>query len=153
MSLQLQLNPGSNWHLFYTQSFESIPIGPKTYKPIKESVLPVQIDFRVFVAYTTSSTAKLNWRLAGYLTPEVETGAAFVDLQLRQIALRLRSPQLIVLPSFSTSYKLRLRIPYWVEDLTLSLFQYTGPISDSVQEHSLLADFSKADATQTITIS
>jgi hypothetical protein len=130
----LQLGNSSNWLKFYSQYFRVEFKTPKEYIPLPPVTLPVQSEHRVLVAGCTSQTAKGSWYLGGWLRPIVETGDTdFVFAELDSIPVPLNVPRLILLPQIAGSYRLRFEVPFWHQEITLTIYQYIGPDVDSTE--------------------
>ncbi len=145
----LQLANASNWILFYRQYFRVRFLGPTTYEPLAPITLPVQSEHRILVAGCTSQTAKSTWYLGGWLRPVIDTGATdFGFAELDRVPIPLNAPRLVMLPQVASNYKLRFEVPYWHQEITLTVYQYIGPDVDSTEVliDSLQADLSRIES-------
>ena len=133
MSLRLNLGNAAYWVRFYSQEFQVEYITPKEYRPLDPILLPTQVENRIIVAGCNSETAKSTWRFGGRLIPLIQTGGPFIDAEIDHYPVFLNIPSLIVLPDLGAPYKLRFEAPPWFEQITLTIFEYVGPIADTTE--------------------
>lgn len=132
----LVFNPYNGpWLQIYHQLLQAVPLGPKTYLPIPNFLLPTQISKRVIVAGASSQKAKGTWRYAGRLIPVVDCGAVeFAQAELSGLSVPLNRGQLFILPQFASNYQLRFEPFYWMEDILLTVWAFDGDVSDSTED-------------------
>jgi hypothetical protein len=122
------------WQQVYHQLLTAVPLGPGTYQPIPKVLLPLQISNRVIVAGASSQKAKGTWRFAGRLVPIVDCGAVdFGQAELNGFGIPLNKGHLFVLPAYASTYQLRFEPFFWMEDILLSVWEFTGDVSDSTE--------------------
>lgn len=130
----------SNWQSVWSQSFTAEPApGNKPelerYFPLPDISVPIQLSAGLLAFYATSQDADPKWKFAANVKRKYVTGLtvggnpdAVVDSKrifLNQFSL-LRYPV-----SFGSSYSLLISVPYWHRQITLYLWEYTGPIIDT----------------------
>jgi len=133
-----ELGSVENWQLVYDQFFYAQPapeVNPNAYHPIPDAQIPFLFDRHVLAIATSSTKVKPRWYLAGRLIQQISAlGTDFIDAQANRINLQLNRTQLVVLPQLSSTYKLRVEIPWWHEEMGLTIWEYTGPEEDSTEE-------------------
>lgn len=105
------------------------------YFPIPELQVPILFDSR-FVAISAYSTKNPNRAFAGFVKQKVVTGLTVAGLHDAQIANRKLFFNLINLYEFSlinSTYSLSVKTPYWIEDISLNFWQFTGTVEDSTE--------------------
>lgn len=133
----------SNWQSVWSQSFTAEPApGNKPelerYFPLPDISVPIQLSAGLLAFYATSQDADPKWKFAANVKRKYVTGLtvggdpdAVVDSKrifLNQFSL-LRYPV-----SFGSSYSLLISVPYWHRQITLSLWEYTGPVIDTADQ-------------------
>lgn len=130
----VNFSQANQWIQLFSHHFEAQYVGPKSYIPIAGIEIPIQADHRFLAAGCVSTTARSSWHLGGWLTPSFASGRGDLgDVGLGRLAVPLQGTKLLVLPQYSTAYKLRFDIPYWIDDLSLTIFQYIGTEGDSTE--------------------
>lgn len=118
-----------NWERIYHQKLEAQKIDNSTRKLINPLVLPVLAESRILVGATASDSALATWRHGGRLTPILNCGGTdFAEADLPGYSLPCNGSRLIVLPQLASTYKLRFACPWWFDEITLSVYQYTGSV-------------------------
>lgn len=134
-TLNLDLGNAANWNEVYNQIFSVSKLGGDTYIPIAPIEIPYLFETRVLALTVFSVSAQKNWWLAGYVEQVVLTaGLALNEAQLQSKKIPLRKTSLIISPAISSVYKLVFRPVYWVEDVQLIAFEYTGPYGAPSEE-------------------
>lgn len=133
----------SNWQSVWSNSFTAEPApGNKPelerYFPLPDISVPIQLSAGLLAFYATSQDADPKWKFAANVKRKYVTGLtvggdpdAVVDSKrifLNQFSL-LRYPV-----SFGSSYSLLISVPYWHRQITLSLWEYTGPVIDTADQ-------------------
>ena len=124
----MNLSNPSDWNLRYLQSFASASIRALDFPipPFQTS----QFSDRFIRIRVTSSTAKSSWRYAGKASQIIDAGGLETVSDRR--SLELNDFILWDLQQFD-SYKLRISLPRYFSQATISIFGYTGSISDPNQ--------------------
>lgn len=133
----------NNWQYVWNQSFTAEPaLGNRPelerFFPLPEISVPIQLSSGLLAFYATSQGANPKWKFAANVKRKYATGLtvggnadAVVDSKrifLNQFSM-LRYPV-----SFGSSYSLLISVPYWHRQISLYLWEYTGPIIDSVDQ-------------------
>ncbi|TRV22414.1 MAG: hypothetical protein EWV88_13490 [Microcystis wesenbergii Mw_MB_S_20031200_S109D] len=130
----------NNWQSVWNQSFTAEPAPGdrpelERYFPLPEISVPIQLSSGLLAFFATSQSADPKWKFAANVKRKYFTGLtvggnpdAVVDnkrIFLNQFSL-LRYPV-----SFGSSYSLLISVPYWIRQITLYLWEYTGPVSET----------------------
>ncbi|MDY7049921.1 MAG: hypothetical protein RPG89_15205 [Microcystis panniformis WG22] len=133
----------NNWQSVWSQSFTAEPAPGNSpdlerYFPLPEILVPIQLEASLITFYATSQSADPRWKFAASVRRKYVTGLtvggnpnAVVDSKrifLNQFSL-LRYPV-----NFGSSYSLLISVPYWHRQITLYLWEYTGPIIDTYEQ-------------------
>lgn len=150
---KLQLANENNWQNIWSESFQAEPVANNLarYRPIEEISVPVLFNRNVIAVYAVSSTAKPRWKFAGLLKQKLQLGLIVgglpdaVGVKIRKIWLN--QVTLIEFENLADSYAVSFDIPYWLEQISLTVWQYTGPQApEDVLHTDLLQDIkSKVD--------
>jgi hypothetical protein len=114
----------SLWSLRYLQSFNSANIG-LFYTAIPPFDTPILTDANLRLLIT-SSTANANWTYAGRVSQLVDAGG--VNSVTETLSLRLNEPKIWQLPAEFSQYSLRLFLPRYFKQATVSIFGFTGSL-------------------------
>lgn len=113
----------SKWALRYIQSFTSesvlalkLPIPTFTTSDLSDAILRIRV---------TSVTASDTWYRAGRIGQIIDAGG--VDAEVDSKSLRLNDSLLWQLQDFG-GYKLRVRLPHYFTQATISIFGYVGSL-------------------------
>lgn len=146
-NLNLELTNQANWLQVYDELREVVRVSPIAYNPLPPFDIPFLFDRRILSVKTVSLTAKPFWQYGGMLTQRFEIGSGgtssllpVADFTRRK--LKLNATELIILPQYTENYGLFVKPPYWVEDLRITIWEYTGPESDSTED---LIDLTRID--------
>lgn len=133
----------NNWEPVWSNSFTAEPAPGnrpelERYFPLPDISVPIQLSAGLLAFYATSQDADPKWKFAANVKRKYVTGLtvggnpdAVVDSKrifLNQFSL-LRYPV-----SFGSSYSLLISVPYWHRQITLSLWEYTGPVIDTADQ-------------------
>lgn len=138
MGQVLQLTNPNNWEQIYSQNHLAQVLGsnPLKYKPIPEIVFPFLLDRHILVISAESNVAPPSWRFAGFVDQRIRTGltaGGAYDGYASQAKIYLTRNTLIQFPALTDDYALSVKIPYWIEQIQLIVWQYSGPVSDSTE--------------------
>jgi hypothetical protein len=137
---ELQLGNSSNWETVHNQSLDAVQIAKEGggYKsvPIPEISIALLLDvFVLAILVSTNVPEGRTWKFAGNVRQKVSTGIVFGGSQdasfNRRYALFLDKINLVVFPAISTSYSISIQVPDWFENVSLTVWRYTGPDYDS----------------------
>jgi hypothetical protein len=151
------LNVASNWSLVYQEYKEAEQITVQGgYKPLPSFEIPILFSGRILIVKTVSNIPiGKRWKWAGNLRAFQSFPNAGVNSQKTEVAifsLFLNRSKLIVVPELISNFELVLSDAFWLRDLQLTIYEFSGQISDdlsalvqSVQEDVLRVE-SKIDA-------
>lgn len=133
----LDLSNSDNWVGFFHASFQAgrTPGNTKVV-PIPEIIMPDSLSSHILAVAASSSTAKPNWRFAGFLNQRIELGLTAIgtpDTDASRHKAWLDRLTLVIFPKLTSSYYLSFETPKWFQDIDLTIFQYVGPESDSTE--------------------
>jgi hypothetical protein len=139
MGLQYALGNSENWGLAFSGSFTaaSAPGSGDRYIPIPEVEVPILLTSQVIAVFCQSNQAPPRWRLGGLMNLKIQTGiltgGAFDTYPFEKKRIWLSRVTLFTLPVLTPDYSLSFDIPYWIRQISLSVYEYTGPIVDPLQ--------------------
>ncbi len=136
----LNLSDSSKWELLWSGSFTALGIAnkPGYHHPLDPISVPVLLESRIIAITATSATAKDKWWYAGKARQIIQTGitvggvadAASVSIK----KLSLDKINLLVFPSLTPTYALEIEPIWWLSEIDLSVWTYTGVDSDTVTQ-------------------
>lgn len=132
-NLILEFNNSQNWDFVYQTSQQAVSINNQS-QPIPEITIPFLLDRRIVAVHASSLTAKSTWRFAGFLNQKVQIGLLIggqPDARMPRNKIWLNNINLIVYPQYSSTYSLSVEPPFWLRDISLSVYKYVGVESDS----------------------
>ena len=121
--------PG-NWELTHN-SFREVTTAPNAergYIPIRPTDLPEIFTSPVIAVSAGNTQSRGTWLLGCNLYQQVDI-TGLTEFQGQQIFVPInRPPTIFTMPIAVPQYQLYLEVPYWHLQLSLSIWQYTGPI-------------------------
>ncbi len=140
MANQLDLANSANWQQFYFSSRSAEFIDNFHFRSLPE----IGVDggtlhsSRIIASFATSANAKPTWKAAGWLFQKIRVGVT-VGGNLDAVAesrrtVLLNKVQLHFWRDEISSYGLDFFTFRWLQQLNLTLWEYTGPIEDSIQQ-------------------
>lgn len=143
----LDLGNTAAWLQVYDEARIVVYQNPLSYTPLPAFEIPFLFDKRILAVKNSSVTAKSYWQNAGSLVQRLQLGAGGTasNLPIAEFSrrkLRFNRTELFIFPQYSEHYELVHVAPYWVEDMRLTIWQYVGQDSDTVEE---LLDTIKVD--------
>jgi hypothetical protein len=137
----LDLGNSSNWQPLWFGSFTamSVPDKPAGYTyPIPPILVPVLLDDHIIAITAESDTAKPTWKLAGKLLRKIQTGitiGAVPDVATSDPRkFYLNQINLFIFREISSTYAVEITPQWYLRDIRLSTWIYTGVNSDTVTE-------------------
>jgi len=135
----VQFGSQSNWSQVYAESREVEYIAPGKFLPLPRFELGTLFDSKYLAISAYSSKAKATWRYAGYVAQVCRIGSGGVASPFPAIdtlveKVYLGRARLLSYPGFTSNYALVFVPPYWLEDLTIRVYEYSGIVSDSITE-------------------
>jgi hypothetical protein len=145
------INNDENWQLLFTDSKTAVEATPKGgHYPIPAIEVPVRIDNRVIAVQNRVVQAKSTWRFGGNIIQRSQVGGGgsaspLPLLELEVCRLRINRTRLIVFEQFLTDYELIYETPVWFKNVSLTVWGYTGEVSDELKADLLRLE-SKVDS-------
>lgn len=134
----LDLQNTANWRPFWSGQRESVYLSDGSRVPLPAIEVPVTFDNHVIAILTDSTSAKRTWKIAGNVSRKIQTNIIFGGTPDTAIAdsrvLKLFEMNLFRFEQVSSSYSLEITPKWWIKDIKLDIFIYTGIDSDSVTE-------------------
>lgn len=130
MSLVVELQNSANWTLFDSQSFVSID----DKSPLPEYTPLIQFDKHILAIYVSNADARSTWHFGGFVTQKIGLGIG-PSKSAESISNRklwLHRTQLLIFSELTTTYTLSIRFPSWFRKADCTIWEYSGPLSDSV---------------------
>lgn len=137
--LILQLGNAANWSLLYQSHLFAQVVGgtpqKPTYAPIGEIAVPILVESPLVAVLSGSAKAPAYYKSAGYLAQKIQIGTMAGGIPDAYYQSRrkvyLRQIQLVKFERLSSTYQLSFFPHYWLEDLDITVWEYTGTISDT----------------------
>jgi hypothetical protein len=136
----LNLSDSSKWQSLWFGSFSALGVAnkPGYYYAIEPIIVPVLLESRIIAISATSATAKPNWFYAGKARQRIQTGivvGGVSDAASTSIKkLSLDKINFLEFPPLAPTYALEIEPIWWLKDISLSVWIYTGVDSDTVTE-------------------
>lgn len=134
----LQLQNSSNWQAFWSGSSASATLPNGSRVPMPPIEVPLLFENHTIAIVATSPTAKPTWKIAGNVGRKIQAGIFSQGTPDTAIAdsrvLRLNRPNLIRFEQVTPTYALEIIPKWWLKDIDIAVFVYTGIDSDTVTE-------------------
>lgn len=133
----LELSTSTNWQDAYSASASAtyLPGSTTSHERIPPIEVPLLFDSHVLAVYPDSTTAKDWWITAGWVSRRIQTGITIggsPDVRATESQkLIFREINLIIYPNITSTYSLVIDAPYWFDQLSISVWEYIGPVSYS----------------------
>lgn len=137
MTITYQFSNTNNWLSLWNGSFsaEAVPAKPlEQFYPIPPINVPLLIEEPIIAIHASSFSAQENWKYAGSIYQKIQTGITVggsADSYLSSHKFYLNQITICPLLQLDSSFALEIKIPYWIRDINLKVWQYTGPVMDS----------------------
>ena len=134
----LELQNSSKWDRLwdYAAVAEPIPDRPGYTLEIPMIVLPFQLENHIIAISAKSSTAKPSWKLGGRVAKKIQTGITIGGTPDVTISdgrkLYLNQINLFRFTPYTANYALEITPAYYLTQVSLSLWVYTGVDTDTV---------------------
>jgi hypothetical protein len=134
--LSAALNVASNWSLVYQEYKQAEQVTVEGgYKPLPSFEIPILFSSRILIVKTVANIpVGKRWKWAGNLRAFQTFPNAGVNGQKSEIAifsLFLNRSKLIIFPELASNFELVLSDAYWLRNLQLSVYKFTGETTDS----------------------
>jgi hypothetical protein len=127
----------NNWESLWNTNLEGVPSGTDRYYPIPETTCPLLIDKHILAVATNSNKSSPSWKSAGFLNYKIRTGLVVGGIPNTQIGkgfrLKLNQITLLILPRYSETFSISFGIHYWIQQISIDVFQYIGALNDSTE--------------------
>jgi hypothetical protein len=134
----LELQNSSKWSQLWDYSTTAAPVPdqPGYTLEIPPIVLPFQLENHIIAISAKSATAKSSWRLAGRVAKKIQTGITIGGVPDVTVSdgrrLYLNQINLFRFTPLTANYALEIIPAYYLTQISLSLWVYTGVDSDTV---------------------
>jgi len=128
----LNLGDGASWNeVFATHVVaERLTGGTSRYFPIPEITIPILLTSHVIVVFCESEKAPSYYRFGGQCRQSFLVGIAGGNVPNAQAqqeeAIWLNKFNLILFEPIEREYALSVKVPYWLEDFRVIIYEYTG---------------------------
>lgn len=136
MSESLQLQPSSSWAAPYqTMRRANLYGGTGLFFPIPSFQIPIQFESPILAIIAENQDALAHWRLGCRVRQLFNADIAALEVSGTQRAVLLnRGPTLIQFPRYAQQYRLEVDVPKWHKELSLTIWEYIGPITNSTEQ-------------------
>lgn len=128
-----------NWQMVYDEVRSAMIVNAYEFVPIPAFEIGWLFSGHILVVQASSITAKRHWRYAGSLYQRLKLGSGgalsplpTVDLDTRRIFFNRVG--LVRFSRWTSEYELNFVPPYWLKDIRLTFWEYTGIDSDNVTQ-------------------
>ncbi|BAY15700.1 hypothetical protein NIES21_15190 [Anabaenopsis circularis NIES-21] len=134
-----ELNNSQNWALAYQEYKQAIQATPQGgYYPLPAFEVPITFSSKILIAKTVSTIpAGKRWKWAGNLRAFQTFPNAGINSQKSEIqsySLFLNRSKLLVLPEIASGYELVLSDAFWLRDLQLTIYEFTGQLDNELNQ-------------------
>ncbi|MEH1978020.1 MAG: hypothetical protein V7L27_01700 [Nostoc sp.] len=135
----LQLGNSANWDLFYSTTVQAvISSNGESYTPIPTITVPTLLESHIIATSVSCFSSKPTWYFGGFINQRINLGLTVGGLPdsdaVQKRRLYLNRLTLIIFPKLVDSYAVTFDVPKWFQDVTLTLFEYTGIERDSTDD-------------------
>jgi hypothetical protein len=140
MALIFDTANSTKWELIFSDSYEAPLIPGNTpllekYYPIEPITIPYTINSNLVAIFATSENAESHWKYAGQVIQKISLGITVGGVPTGVLSVKkfyLNQWSLLrYLDTYSSDYALQINIPYWLRDISLTLYGYSAPVVDS----------------------
>lgn len=137
-----ELNNAANWQLAYQEYKEAEQATPQGgYYPLPSFEIPITFSNRILIARTVSTIpAGKRWKWAGRLRAFQTYPNNGVNSQKSEVAdysLYLNRSKLLIFPEIANNYELVLSDAFWLRNLQLTIYEFTGEATDNLTDLTL----------------
>lgn len=134
-----ELNNSQNWSLAYQEYKQAVQATPNGgYYPLPAFEVPITFSSKILIAKTISNIpVGKRWKWAGNLRAFQAFPNAGINSQKSEIAsysLFLNRSKLLRLPELASNFELVLSDAFWLRDLQLTIYEFTGLLTGDVTE-------------------
>lgn len=139
MAITYEFANGANWQQVWSGNFTAsgVPGYSDRHYRIPEIVVPILLEQFVLAVYCTSSTNPGWWHSGGLMNVKFPTGILTGGVGETHPSERYRiwldQITSFEIPKMAANYELSFNAPYWLDQLSISVYEYTGPVHDSTE--------------------
>jgi hypothetical protein len=135
MAESLNLEPAVSWAAPYQVLKQANPYGSSgLFFPIPTFQIPIQFESPILAISAENQDALSHWRLGVRVRQLFTADIAPLEVTSNQQAVLLnRGPSLIQFPNHAQQYRLEVEVPRWHKEISLSIWEYIGPVVDSTE--------------------
>jgi len=135
------LQVADNWQKTYDQLHNATKPTATSYIPIPSFVIGQLFSAHTLIIRTESSNAREWWWLGCRLQMTIEvSGTDFGSFTAERVACPLNQGKLIRFPRLTDYYRLKVEIPYWLDNLRIQIWAYTAPNGGDVEDDDNVLD-------------
>jgi hypothetical protein len=134
----LELQNSANWSRLWDYSTMAAPVPnqPGYTLEIPPIVVPFQLEGNIIAISATSATARPSWRFGGRVAKKIQTGITIGGIPDVTVSdgrkLYLNQINLFRFTPLTATYALEITPAFYLTQISLSLWVYTGVDSDTV---------------------
>lgn len=127
-----ELQNSSKWEMVWSDSAVSEPYPPPFddyWKPLRAFECPVLFTSRFLLVKTVCQIPEgKQWKFAGNLLvfQKYPAGLSGVKTEIKREYIPLNSSRLVQIPDVAPQYEVILRDAFWLRNLYLEIYEYTG---------------------------
>lgn len=135
MPTVLDLQNAQLWQLLYVSGVYQVVHVGNGWVPIPPFYLPIICTHHTLMVSAESQLAKAEWWLGIRLQMIIDApGTDFGEIPAQSINVPINRPFLVQFSDLSDSYRLRVEVPPWHEEMSIRIWQYIGITSDSTED-------------------
>jgi hypothetical protein len=133
----LQLQNAANWESIWSTSVTAATLPDGSSQILQPIACPFLLETNIVAIYAASSQGRPTWQIAGNVAKRISTGitipGALPDATISDTRLlRLNRLNLFRFERLTDTYALEIKPKWWIPDIQLDLFIYTGVDTDTV---------------------
>lgn len=137
--LVLELGNSNNWSPFFYTKIDAVTSNNgELFTPIPTITVPILFDSHIIAVSVSCSKSKPTWYFGGFLNQRISLGLTVGGLPdsdaVQKRRLYLDRLTLIIFPKIVSTYAVTIDVPKWFEDVSINIFEYIGPESDSTED-------------------
>jgi hypothetical protein len=135
----LALQNTANWQSLWSTSLAAVQLANGSFVPMNPIVVPYLLETDIIAISVSATTAKPSWRVAGNVAKKIATGittpggAPDTTISDRRL-LWFNQLNLYRFARLTDTYALEITPKWWIKDIQLDIFIYTGVDTDTVTE-------------------
>jgi len=137
------LNNAENWEEVFNTAQAITELGPNSYIPLSQVQIPIFLSKPIIAVYTESPSALPHWTQAGWLNQIVPLGILYRGQQQgnreKSRMMLLKKIMVVEWDRFVGNYQLTFTPKRHLKDIVVKIWEYTGPIQQSLDEKVDLA--------------